>query len=455
MKKVILLILLIAVSLLQGWEKFEGNPVLGPVMPWAWLALGDPSLIARPDGGFYMVYTAAGLDTATGETLTRPGAAWSEEGFAWTMSDWTVISSGEPGSWDSAAVETPALVHDGDSILMYYAGERAHGGGQLAFGLAVSYDDGYSYERVGTGPIMTRDTTRWEEYRSIDSPTVIRMGDSLIMWFSGQSLEWKVNVCRAASFDGVNWIRHPDNPVLETGSAGEFDEWAVYAPCVRAVGDSLIMLYNGFMIGDTTYDFDSTFLGYATSTDKGITWAKSAENPILGPGLPGEWDSTGPKTPTFDIRDGELIGCYWNGNDGRLGIFTHTFMAIEETTPNTTIPRYLEISAYPNPFNGAVTIALDIPVGDGSPVPISVEIYDVSGRQVAQVPVGEHLRVLPNDDETKNGRAHRPSPTHNVAIWRPDESLPSGVYLVRASVGGRGDLDPTRTVATARVVYLK
>ncbi len=71
-----------------------------------------------------------------------------------------------------------------------------------------------------------------------------------------------------------------------------------------------------------------------------------------------------------------------------------------------------------------------------------MEIYDVAGRRVetvtelVEVPVGEHLRVLPNDDETENGRAHRPSPTQNVSIWRPEESLPSGVYLVRASFGG-------------------
>ncbi|MGC9315455.1 MAG: hypothetical protein ACP5G4_07480, partial [bacterium] len=47
-------------------------------------------------------------------------------------------------------------------------------------------------------------------------------------------------------------------------------------------------------------------------------------------------------------------------------------------------------------------------------------------------------------------------------VWQPDESLPSGVYLVRARFGsaqrpddGRGDLDPTEKTATKRVVYLK
>jgi len=141
-------------------------------------------------------------------------------------------------------------------------------------------------------------------------------------------------------------------------------------------------------------------------------------------------------------------------DDGSIDIGAYEFGSgtfAEEIIPR---PEAFAISAYPNPFNSAVTIALDIPVGDGSPAPISVEIYDVSGRRVAtvtepvEVPVGEHLRVLPNDDETENGRAHRPSPTQNVSIWRPPPSLPSGVYLVRARTDGG-------LAALERIVYLK
>ncbi len=425
---------LATISLLCGWDRYEGNPVLGPVMPWAWMALSDPSLIALPEGGFYMVYTAAGLDTATGETLTRPGAAWSDDGFSWTMSEWTVISSGIPGSWDSAAVETPAIVPDGDSILLYYAGERAHGGGQLAIGLAVSYDSGLSYERVGDGPIITKDTSRWEEFRSIESPTVIRMGDSLIMWFNGQSLEWKINVCRAASFDGVNWFRHHDNPVLQTGGTGEFDEWGVYAPCVRAVGDSLIMIYNGFMMGTTTYLFDSTFLGYAVSNDKGVTWTKSPENPILGPGLISEWDHTGPKTPTFDIQHGELVGCYWNGYDGRLGIFTHSIASVEDCQ---TPPEFFSIHTYPNPFNSSIRITIKGKFKS----PPRIEIYDIAGRQLSEF--AETIKARSATPE----RGIDASSTEQEYVWHPNETLPSGIYLIRILMTDRS--------VTKRLVYLR
>jgi hypothetical protein len=124
-------------------------------------------------------------------------------------------------------------------------------------------------------------------------------------------------------------------------------------------------------------------------------------------------------------------------------------------------PSAIEISAYPNPFNSAVTIAVD-GVGDGSPVPFDVEIYDVNGRKIDVIA----RRAEPNEAISPNNRSSVPLDTRRDAvsinncefIWQPDdESLPSGVYLVRARVGGRGDLAPTADdgAATKRIVYLK
>jgi len=128
--------------------------------------------------------------------------------------------------------------------------------------------------------------------------------------------------------------------------------------------------------------------------------------------------------------------------------------SISDPAPQTALPAAFAISAYPNPFNSAVTIAIDIPVGDGSPVPISVEIYDVNGRRVetvtepVEVPVGY---VIPDPDrESRGATKNLDSRFHGndrTVIWRPHESLPSGVYLVRASVSGE--------TITKRVVYLK
>ncbi|MGC9314609.1 MAG: hypothetical protein ACP5G4_03145 [bacterium] len=112
----------------------------------------------------------------------------------------------------------------------------------------------------------------------------------------------------------------------------------------------------------------------------------------------------------------------------------------------TLLPGDFAISARPNPFNSAVTIAID-GVVDGSPVPFDVEIYDVNGRRIAQLPVGEGLCALPFSDASPFGSTHRCSPTEKAIVWTPDETLPSGVYLVRARFDG--------CETACRIVYLK
>jgi len=111
-------------------------------------------------------------------------------------------------------------------------------------------------------------------------------------------------------------------------------------------------------------------------------------------------------------------------------------MNIKETPSR---PLDIALSAHPNPFNSAVTIAID-GVGDGSPVPFDVEIYDVNGRMVEGGTVGAYC-IRPFDGST------RLTPTIQEYIWSPHESLPSGVYLVRARID--------RNVVEKRVIYLK
>ena len=65
---------------------------------------------------------------------------------------------------------------------------------------------------------------------------------------------------------------------------------------------------------------------------------------------------------------------------------------------------------------------------------------------VDNVSVGEGLVPSRGDVSGQNERdGTRPSPTK--IVWQPDESIGSGVYLVRAPVGDKS--------ITKRIVYLK
>jgi hypothetical protein len=132
----------------------------------------------------------------------------------------------------------------------------------------------------------------------------------------------------------------------------------------------------------------------------------------------------------------------------------HVPAVIAETT---LLPSTFSLSAYPNPFNSSVTITLDCR-GLINQTP-TVEIFDLNGRKIDVIA----RRAEPNEAISPNNRSSVPLDTRRDAVsinncefvWQPDESLPSGVYLVRARVGGRGDLAPTGQAATKRIVYLK
>lgn len=70
-----------------------------------------------------------------------------------------------------------------------------------------------------------------------------------------------------------------DQPVLNYGDAGEWDDGVVFTPAVIKDGDTLRMWYTGFDEDLWTSPLHGK-IGYAWSTD-GIAWHKHSQNPVL------------------------------------------------------------------------------------------------------------------------------------------------------------------------------
>jgi len=122
-----------------------------------------------------------------------------------------------------------------------------------------------------------------------------------------------------------------------------------------------------------------------------------------------------PDTFSAEAINCALIALDTAGNFSNLAIFDTT--GIEE---QGSLPQELKLYAYPNPFNSAVAIT--------APEGAEIEIFDIEGRKIGEMSGGDQ-------------------------VWKPEPSVGSGVYLVRAMVGpstGSG----TETI-TKRVVYLK
>jgi len=100
------------------------------------------------------------------------------------------------------------------------------------------------------------------------------------------------------------------------------------------------------------------------------------------------------------------------------------------------IPTDVVLTAYPNPFNSSCAITVNVEAFRETP--LKVEIFDLRGNVVA---VSDGRLAVSNDNR-------QPTTDNREFIWTPDETIASGLYLVRARTE-----DGQTTVK--RIVYLQ
>ena len=136
-------------------------------------------------------------------------------------------------------------------------------------------------------------------------PSVIFDSDSFKMWYHGDDGS-ATKIGYATSPDGVTWTKSGSNPVLSLGSSGSWDDAAILEPSVLFDGSIYHMWYQGF-------GGSNRRIGYATSPD-GVTWTKNGSNPVLGLGSSGSWDDAELRQP-FVILDGGLYRMWYTGSN--------------------------------------------------------------------------------------------------------------------------------------------
>ncbi|RKZ25551.1 hypothetical protein DRQ29_06145, partial [bacterium] len=113
------------------------------------------------------------------------------------------------------------------------------------------------------------------------------------------------------------------------------------------------------------------------------------------------------------------------------------------------IPKNINLFVYPNPFNSSCKIIV--------PANSEIEIYDLRGNIVCKIPsIPRSLSPQGERDDATVGagsEGESPSPSGEGYrmrgfTWTPDETISSGIYLVRATMSDGN-------YATKRIVYLK
>lgn len=225
-----------------------------------------------------------------------------------------VLDLGLPGAFDDNGVLPLCTARDGDLVYLFYVGFQL--GVKVRFsqfaGVAVSTDDGETFERVQDVPVIDR---------SADEP-VGRAGAYVLndegvwkMWYLASS-RWTDADGKALPIYDVRYLESDD--LLSWGAAGRLaiapslpDEYVIARPWVVRDGDVYRMLYSS-RTRSRGYR-----LGYGESSN-GIEWTRKDEELGLEPSGEG-WDSDEVLWSSLVDTDAGTFLLY-NGNDlGRAG----------------------------------------------------------------------------------------------------------------------------------------
>ena len=297
------------------WVKYPGNPVLdlGESGTWDDYDVLSPTVLFN--GTEYQMWYS-GNDGSN----HRIGYATSGDGVEWEKYHANpVLDLGESGTWDDSHVHSPTIFFDGIEYHMWYSG---YDGSNWRIGYAISAD-GIAWVKHPDNPVLDPgESGTWDDYH-VDSPTVLFNGTEYQMWYKGSTgSTWRIGY--AISADGIVWVKHPDNPVLDLGESGTWDDSHVLSPTVLFNDTEYQMWYSGLHQPDGF----RVRIGYAISAD-GIAWVKHPDNPVLDLGESGTWDDRYVDMPTVLFNDTEYQ-MWYSGHDGshfRIGYATSTPLA--------------------------------------------------------------------------------------------------------------------------------
>jgi len=155
----------------------------------------------------------------------------------------------------------------------------------------------------------------------VGTPSVIFENDTFKMWYGGHDGNI-VRIGYATSLDGAIWNKDTiHSPVLPVGAPGEWDDEKVYCPSVVFVNGIYHMWYSGA----PDLAADTILIGHATSSD-GLVWTKDPDNPVLEQGPAGSWDSY-PWFFSFVIFENDTFHLWYSSfgnNQGQIGYATAT-----------------------------------------------------------------------------------------------------------------------------------
>ncbi len=271
-------------------------------------------------------FSTRALDPTNGKYLSHIAFVDIRKDFREILrvSDRNVIPLGELGCFDEHGIFPINLLRHNNQIYGYTCGwsRRVSVSVETAIGLAISTDDGLTFQRIGPGPVMAA---------SVREPCLV--GDAFVRVIDGVFHMWYIfgtgwkkyasdaapdrtyKIGHATSLDGVQWDKEEARQIV-SDKLGPDESQAL--PTVVTIGDR----HHMFFCYRESFNFRTASgrgyrIGHAWSDDL-KNWERDDENPSLGDS-PGEWDSDMQCYPHAFTCEGKVYMLY-NGNEfGRYG----------------------------------------------------------------------------------------------------------------------------------------
>jgi hypothetical protein len=240
------------------------------------------------------------------------------------VSDHTVIPLGDLGCFDEHGIFPMSVVTYGDKVYGYTCGwnRRVSVSVDTAIGLAISHDEGVTFQRIGSGPVLASSSN--EPYLVGDG--FVKVINNLFhMWyifgtgwrkFGENALPDRTyKIGHATSTNGIEWIKEEARCII-SDRIGSDESQAL--PTVIEIGKR----YHMFFCYRESFDFRKVKgrgyqIGHAWSDDL-LNWVRDDDDPKME-GTKGEWDSDMQCYPHVFECGGKIYLLY-NGNEfGRYG----------------------------------------------------------------------------------------------------------------------------------------
>ncbi|MDO8805327.1 MAG: hypothetical protein Q7R35_12960 [Elusimicrobiota bacterium] len=293
------------------------------------LAEGCSSFAKSPQAlvfdDFVRIYFCSQKKTGNGKYLSCPQYADFNKTFdaVLRLSKGPVVELGKLGEFDEHGIFPLNVLRHQGKVFGYTSGwsRRTSVSIDMSIGLAISGNDGVSFEKYGHGgPVMA---AAHNEPFLVGDPFVQYLDGAFHMWYifgtgwkrpaPGADAERFYRIAHAASKDGINWNRDGATIV----AARSENECQALPTVFRADGR-----YHMYFCYRDAYDFrnnrnKSYRLGYAFSDDLAV-WHRDDANSGIDV-TEGAWDSDMMCYPNTFKCDGEVYMLY-NGNEfGRDG----------------------------------------------------------------------------------------------------------------------------------------